>query len=543
MTAVQNAAQMAGPPVLVVDDDVATCMLYERTLKRAGIEAVTAYDGPSALLMIEERPFAAVLLDNAMPGMSGVEVVERLRARPETRTLPVVLVTGLTEIEQRVRGLEAGADDYLAKPVDLDELVARVRSQLRGQAAWGDLVRALRQRSAVADALLGLTPGEGVEQVAARVCAEVGGLDSIDGVALAEFVGPQAVHTLASHGTLVEHLPPGLPLPDALGRWLRIRARQGPWVETGATDPMSPMRHVGASPFDLRVAGAPLRGQRVLGVLLVTTGRGEDRHALQEIGLPAAIDFAGLAAALLAPAMEQRHELVESREALRDIIRHGEFTPHYQAIIELESGKTVGYEALTRWHDGVRPDLRFAEAHSLGMSEEVELGTLEAAVRESRAFPPEIWLSLNVSPALVLAGDGLAGVLAAAGRPLVVELTEHVAIDDYDALRSTLADLGPDVRVAVDDAGAGYASLRHILALGPSLVKLDMSWTRGVDSDQARQALVGGLRLFAEETGCTLLAEGVETDDEFFTMRRLGVELGQGYLFGRPAPVAGLTTS
>ena len=125
-------------------------------------------------------------------------------------------------------------------------------------------------------------------------------------------------------------------------------------------------------------------------------------------------------------------------------------------------------------------------------------------------------------------------ILHAVRRRVVVELTEHVPIDDYDVLRTAIANLGPDVEVAVDDAGAGYASLRHVLELRPAFAKLDISLVRGIDTDEMRQALAAGMNYYALRTGCLLIAEGVETEEEAECLQRLGIDLAQGYLYGRP---------
>jgi EAL domain-containing protein (putative c-di-GMP-specific phosphodiesterase class I) len=129
-------------------------------------------------------------------------------------------------------------------------------------------------------------------------------------------------------------------------------------------------------------------------------------------------------------------------------------------------------------------------------------------------------------------------MIGASTRRLILELTEHVSIDDYAALRKAIEALG-NADLAVDDAGAGYASLRHILELRPAFAKLDISLVRGIDVDELRQALVAGLVYFALRSGCHLIAEGVESEDEATALRRLGVEFAQGYLFGRPEPIAG----
>lgn len=126
-------------------------------------------------------------------------------------------------------------------------------------------------------------------------------------------------------------------------------------------------------------------------------------------------------------------------------------------------------------------------------------------------------------------------MLEPAGRQIVLELTEHVEVTDYAALRAAIARLGSDVRFAVDDAGAGFASFRHILELAPDYVKLDRGIIHEVGVDLARQALVAGMVHFAGKTGATLIAEGVETEGEARELRALGVLLGQGYHLGRPA--------
>lgn len=119
-------------------------------------------------------------------------------------------------------------------------------------------------------------------------------------------------------------------------------------------------------------------------------------------------------------------------------------------------------------------------------------------------------------------------------------MTEHNKVDDYDAVRRAMAQIGDRVQLAVDDAGAGFASLRHILELRPAMVKLDRSLIAGIDADPARQALVAGMVHFAGRLQFTLLAEGVETAADQATLLALGVSRAQGYLFGRPVAAADL---
>jgi EAL domain-containing protein (putative c-di-GMP-specific phosphodiesterase class I) len=151
-------------------------------------------------------------------------------------------------------------------------------------------------------------------------------------------------------------------------------------------------------------------------------------------------------------------------------------------------------------------------------------------------------VSINVSPP-VLANPSLLDALLASGidlKRVVVEVTEHASIADYTLLaapRQRFKDLG--VRLAIDDAGAGYSSLRHIVALSPDIIKIDRALIADVGEDRARHALVMAVVMFAMEIdGTTIVAEGVETESELVALKSLGVDAGQGYLLGRPTTIA-----
>jgi EAL domain-containing protein (putative c-di-GMP-specific phosphodiesterase class I) len=169
------------------------------------------------------------------------------------------------------------------------------------------------------------------------------------------------------------------------------------------------------------------------------------------------------------------------------------------------------------------------------------MATLQAALAAAKSLPQSAWLNLNATPELI-AGEPLRTVLAGSSRRIVLEVTEHTAIADYPAFRAAMAALGPNVEFAVDDAGTGFASLRHIVELRPAFVKLDRSLIAGVESDEARQAMIVGLCHFASVTGCRLIVEGIETDSELSVLRGLAIELGQGYLLGRPLPADASTS-
>ena len=326
------------------------------------------------------------------------------------------------------------------------------------------------------------------------------------------------------------------PLPYQRSRYLRERAETGPWVESWVDRPWHPYNRATMDAGVEEVAYAPLRHDGVLlGVLVASKLPATDTPISEEV--PALVEFAGLAAVTLGPAVADRVEVAQVRDRLTGLISRHAFHPVFQPITDTLRQRVVAYEALTRFDDGAAPDLRFAEAEHVGLGLELETATLEAALDAARQLPARVRLHLNVSPALVLAGEPLRSIVASANRRLVLEVTEHTAIDDYPAFRAALAALGPRVCLAVDDAGAGFASLRHILELAPAFVKLDRSVIGGIDADLAREAMVAGMRQFAQGAHCRLIAEGVETDAELRVLSEHGVRLVQGYLLGRPEPL------
>ena len=220
---------------------------------------------------------------------------------------------------------------------------------------------------------------------------------------------------------------------------------------------------------------------------------------------------------------------------VRGVLDRGAFGAVFQPIFELESHAIVGYEALTRFDDG-QPAAIFHAAAAAGLRAELEERTLRTAFRAAGSLPSAALLHVNVSADMIVAHQPLAGLLADHGWLVVLELTDDGAVTDYPAFRAAVTRLGSDVMLAVDEAGAGFASLRHILELRPQFVKLDRSIVSGISRNAAKQALVAGLSYFAIRTGSVLIAEAIESAGTVRTLQGLGVVLGQGYYLARPLP-------
>ncbi len=261
------------------------------------------------------------------------------------------------------------------------------------------------------------------------------------------------------------------------------------------------------------------------------------RPGLNERDLHIVRAFAGLVAEEIEREGALERDRAAKVRALREVLAADGLSIVLQPIVTLRDGTVTGYEALARFAaDPPRaPDRWFADAAEAGLGAEMELAAVALALARLPDVPHPLTLSVNVSPSTVL-DDALAPLLAAAPPDrLVLELTEHEGVSDYDVLIARLERLREGgVALAVDDAGAGFSSLQHILRLRPDYIKLDMSLVRHVDVDPARQALAAAMLLFARNTGAVLVAEGVETVSECDALRSLGVTRGQGYLFGRP---------
>jgi len=238
----------------------------------------------------------------------------------------------------------------------------------------------------------------------------------------------------------------------------------------------------------------------------------------------------------------EREEVEARREEIHRFLKGEGVSMAFQPIVDLDNHDVAGVEALARFRSFPlrSPHEWFAEAIALELGVELERATIRSAVALLPQLPPRAYLSVNCSHRAARAGD-LLSLLAPVAERMVVEITEHEAVDDYDELARALDPLRAlGVRIAIDDAGAGYASLRHTLQIAPDIVKVDISLTRSIDSDRGKRALASALISFAEEMGMTIVAEGIETAAELQTLKDLGVHYGQGYFLAHPGQLPGL---
>jgi EAL domain-containing protein (putative c-di-GMP-specific phosphodiesterase class I) len=251
--------------------------------------------------------------------------------------------------------------------------------------------------------------------------------------------------------------------------------------------------------------------------------------------------LAQAASVILEPGIRERTRRAEILDRLRPLMARGGPLVVLQPIVDLGSGLRIGAEALSRFPPawGKPPDECFAEAHSVGVGDELELLALAAAAEHLDLVPG--YIAMNISPATLLTAEATVLLDRLPLDRVLLELSEHDQVADYDVLLAVLAPLrARGMRLAIDDVGAGFSSLRHIVLTAPDVIKLDRSMIDGVSTDPVLTTLVRSLVAFGHDCASQVVAEGVETKQDAVALRSLGVDFGQGWHFGRPAPAQDL---
>ena len=267
-------------------------------------------------------------------------------------------------------------------------------------------------------------------------------------------------------------------------------------------------------------------------------GRQPDR-SLTDRDLGVVKAFAGLAAERIEASLEGDMQSALTRRQIEEMLDGHAISIFQQPIHALATGKPVGVECLARFPNATRtgPDVWFNDADSVGLGIELEMTAVRCALETLSHVPKGLYAAINASPETIMSGALARELERHDVSNIVVEVTEHHQIADFASLRDALDDIRGRARIAIDDVGTGYAGLRHIVDLNPDILKMDMSLTRDIHLDPARRALTVALVGFASEIGCKLVAEGIETEEEFAMMTELGVDYGQGYYISRPLPV------
>lgn len=548
------------PRILVVDDDDGARFTLLRQLRHLGYERLDeARDGYEALARVESAAPDLVLLDTMMPGLDGTEVLRALYEAQRLPDLPVVMVSANDGMDVVVRCIELGAEDYLTKPVNIALLRARVGSVLekrryresqRAYLRHFDAETGLFNRAALLERLQQLLALRQRFGLAAVVMDDHAQIVVGDGDGEAEVARRlnALVERIRAGGANVDTV--ARVAPDTLA--LILPAADGEYRLVGWLEPL--VR--GAGP-DADAAPPGVAGRWSAGLAFARPG--SDAAAADLLGL-------ALSAAREVPAQARNRLSIATpgmRESMRDALRlhdelelalaRNEFVLHFQPICDIRTLRPVGAEVLLRWahpEHGLWTPGRFLHAVERSpLLQAIDEWVLEATCRTLRAWKPWLpqgfTLSANMT-AETLAAEGLAARVESSldsecAGYLRIELTETVMVHDMPACVAAMDQLrARGVRIALDDFGTGFSSLSHINQIRCDALKIDRSFVARVDEQPRTGKVLHAMVGLAKSLGLTVIAEGVEREEELAEVRAAGCDLVQGYLTGRPMPAAEL---
>jgi EAL domain-containing protein (putative c-di-GMP-specific phosphodiesterase class I) len=267
--------------------------------------------------------------------------------------------------------------------------------------------------------------------------------------------------------------------------------------------------------------------------------KGSESRAKPRVPGPVEESLDSVAQDSLSPSPEDER-LVEARRRVEALPADGSIRVVFQPIVDLATTKVIGYEALARFpgDSSISPRTWFAEAAEVGLLLEIEMVAIRVALAQLDRLPPDAFISVNVSPETAGSAE-LRDVLGSVDPSRVVlEITENAAAGDYEEVSEAVGALRAiGVRIALDDTGSGTVSFNSLFDVHADIIKIDIDVTHGIASDPMKEAMAAALKALADRLGAMSLAEGIETEEELNLLRGVGVQAGQGYLFGRPEPV------
>ncbi len=540
------------PVVLIADDNDDVVLLLKTYLRPLECEFLTAKDGEEALAVAQTRLPDVVLLDVMMPKRSGWEVCQALKAVQRTAHIAVVLVTGRGDVKDRLTGLQVGADDYLVKPFNRDEVTRRIQALIERRPTSHP--EAVAARTAVESLLLDRATGLRTVPMVMDRLKEVLIEQSELGIVFIDIEQFEAIEAEYGWAFFDEFLRRA---GEVLVEQARTRFRNATvathrvggssffiFFETSGQD-LSQETALEVSSNDMRQALIAAMRERFPTMqsgqigFFVGTARIDYRP---QIRLERQIYQGMQIAADAVRDAEQARKRQLTRE-LRDIIRRKRVTTLFQPIVRAGDQTIFGYEVLTRGpaNSSFRnSDMLFSFAREANLAWALESISLESALRRLREmdFSNRKFL-LNLEAEMFAESEfrihDMVAFFAENRGHFVFELTERAAIEDYVTFRRLLDEFrDKGIEVAIDDAGSGYASLEAIAALSPDYLKITKSLISTLGREPIKQDLVRMLVDLASKTGAQTLAEGIETIEEYEVCRDLGVNLIQGYYFAHP---------
>jgi EAL domain-containing protein (putative c-di-GMP-specific phosphodiesterase class I)/CheY-like chemotaxis protein len=526
--------------ILVIDDHKDLTNMVRDILGARGYEVLTANDGERGLeVAFTEHP-NLILLDVMMPGMDGYQVCRELQFG-YTKDIPVIFLTAKTQLASMMEASRSGASAFIAKPFRVEHLVQTVRDVLRDAAVYYDDITGLPtlshvqvevQRQLFNHTELGLLY---VSLDGAYGLEQIQGFEVVDQVY--RVVGEKL---LESKGTLLreEEFVAISSLDNAFLIILSPGRQQQVIGEAGLRRIKERLEANLVTKLEDELEEKLLAKIRVyVGCsTLAQSPKVRFRRALQQ----------AIENAVQGVQDERSASYTRLLDEFDRVLADEQITCVYQPIVDLKDFAVLGYEVLARgpsMSELHQPELLFEVARDQGRVQELDLMCRTLASRGGSTLPDSLLRFINAEPVNLLSHgrsdlfvqEFVDATPEALRDKTIIEITEKSVIDDFEHFRSVVAQLRRHgFRIAIDDAGAGYSGLRTVVEAEPDFIKLDISLIRGVDDSHVKQKLVKTLHDFAGEAGITLIAEGVETEEQLAMLRRLGIPYGQGFLFAYP---------
>ena len=552
---------------IIADDEDLGRLLLAETAQASGLETLCFDNGSAALEAALAREVAIVLLDVDMPGMDGYSVCRRLRAEPRFATVPIVMVTGHEDSVAIGRAFDAGATDFISKPVNWALLPRRLAYILRNAAAADRI-----EKLAYFDALTELPNRQHCIDTAERLFADAA--DAQHQVAIIYFdlnsfkrvndtfghsIGDVVLKNVADK--LARVLAPFQAAHDSISvaRFggdefvVLVGADQARPIAIEIATACSamlndPIAHEGLEFYSapsIGIAVYPDDGHDVATVL---------KHA--DTAMYQAKSGATGSIVMYTAAMSARlRDWLDLEGRLRRAVNDNQLELHYQPKFSLGDNRLMGVEALLRWCDseyGEIPPTRFIEiAEDSGLIIDLGSWVIRAVCRQLRewqALGLSMPVAINISGKELLHGDPARVIeveTAAAGVPaslIEVEITESVLVKDSGRVRvalERLRELG--CPIALDDFGTGYSSLAYITRFPPDRIKIDKAFVHNLDRSASDAAIANAILSLGDSLNVTITAEGIERQGQLEWLRKRGCHEAQGFLLSRPLPAGEIT--
>jgi diguanylate cyclase (GGDEF)-like protein len=571
--------------ILIVDDTPDNLHLLSRMLTRQGYNVRKALSGPMALTAVQTVAPDLILLDIMMPEMDGYEVCQNLKADAKTAEIPIIFLSALDDVLDKVKGFQVGGVDYITKPFQFEEVLIRVQNQLALRAAEleirvlnAELEARVKERTqelevantqllemALHDSLTGLPNRallmtdlrRSIHQAKANLNYQFAVLfldcDRFKVVndSLGHLVGDELLILIAHR--LSCYVKPQNTLARLGGDEFAILLTEIPNFHD-VTTLSDQILQCFSQPFNLERHEIFMNAS--IGIVIGNCEYNEPEHLLRDA------DTAMYRAKALGkgqyhlfdPVMHTAAlERLQLETDLRRGIKQEELVVHYQPIVSLITGRISGFEALVRWRHPKRglipPGLFIPIAEETGLITAIGYWVLSESCHQLRTWQqqnsidPNLFVSVNLSvkqfaqPNLLEQIDQVLEHSQLSPDCLKLEITESAIMDNHQDVATILKELRKRrILISIDDFGTGYSSLSYLHSFPVDTLKIDKSFVQRLNLTSENIGLIPVIISLAKTMNMNVIAEGIELPEQLKILRELNCGLGQGYFFAKPLP-------